>query len=73
MADQSCSSDNSCVVFLSDKAYFNKFLNTCNQLIVNGKYKGDICLVIGDDLNEHIHQLSNHPFITQNKITIKSY
>jgi hypothetical protein len=73
MADQSSSSDNSCVVFLSDKAYFNKFLNTCNQLIVNGKYKGDICLVIGDDLNENIHQLSNHPFITQNKITIKYF
>ena len=40
-----------CVVFLCNKAYFNKFINTCNQLITNGKYNGNICLVIGDDLH----------------------
>ena len=26
-----------CVVFLCDKAYFNKFINTYNQLITNEK------------------------------------
>jgi hypothetical protein len=40
-----------CVVLLCDRAYFNKFIYTCNQLITNGKYNGTICLVIGDDLN----------------------
>jgi hypothetical protein len=40
-----------CVVFLCNKPYFNKFIYTCNQLITNGKYNGNICLVVGDDLN----------------------
>jgi hypothetical protein len=38
------------VVFICDKAYFDKFINTCNQLVLRGKYNGDICLIIGDDL-----------------------
>ena len=36
--------------FVSDKKYFNKFIETCQQLINIGKYKGSICLIIGDDL-----------------------
>ena len=39
-----------CFVFVCNKNYFSKFINTCNELITNGKYKGDICLVIGNDL-----------------------
>lgn len=35
---------------MCDKAYFSKFIYTCSQLLTNGNYKGDICLVIGDDL-----------------------
>ena len=30
-------SNDVCVVFLCDKAYFNKFIYTCSQLITNGK------------------------------------
>ena len=41
---------NTCVVFLCDKPYFHKFIYTCNQLLSNGNYKGNICLVIGNDL-----------------------
>ena len=40
-----------CVVFLCDNAYFYKFINTCYELLTVGNYKGEICLVIGDDLN----------------------
>ena len=62
---------NLCVVFLCDKAYFNKFVNTCNQLITTGKYKGDICLVIGDDL--HNDKMLDCDIIKNNNITIKHF
>lgn len=39
-----------CVVFVCNKAYFDKFLYTCNLLVTNGNYTGDICLIIGNDL-----------------------
>ena len=60
-----------CVVFLCNKAYFNKFINTCNQLITNGKYNGNICLVIGDDL--HNDQMLNCDIIKNNNIIIKYF
>jgi len=63
--------DDVCVVFLCDKAYFNKFIYTCNQLITNGKYNGNICLVIGDDL--HNSDLLNCAFINNNNIIIKHF
>ena len=63
--------DNICVVFLCDKAYFNKFIYTCNQLITNGKYNGNICLVIGDDL--HNNDLLNCNIIKNNNIIIKHF
>jgi hypothetical protein len=62
---------NVCVVFVCDKAYFNKFVNTCNQLITNGKYNGNICLVVGDDLNND--ELLDCDFIKNNNITIKYF
>lgn len=62
---------NVCVVFVCDKAYFNKFVNTCNQLITNGKYNGNICLVVGDDLNNG--ELLDCDFIKNNNITIKYF
>ena len=43
-----------CVVFLCNKEYFNKFIYSCNLLLTNGNYKGDICLIIGDDLNSDL-------------------
>ena len=60
-----------CVVLLCDKAYFNKFMYTCNQLITNGKYKGNICLVVGDDL--HNDKLLDCDFIKNNKIIVKHF
>jgi hypothetical protein len=43
--------DKVCAVFVCDKEYFSRFAFTCNQLVTKGNYKGDICLVIGNDLN----------------------
>jgi hypothetical protein len=61
---------NTCVVFVCNDTYFNKFLYTLHHLITNGKYSGDICLVIGDDLLHH-----NFSFINsiKNKIIIKHF
>ena len=63
--------DDVCVVFLCNKAYFNKFIYTCNQLITNGKYNGNICLVIGDDL--YNSELLNCHVIKNNNIIIKHF
>lgn len=64
-------SNDLCVVFLCDKAYFNKFIYTCSQLITNGNYNGNICLVIGDDLlNDPI---LNCDIIKKNNIMIKYF
>jgi hypothetical protein len=60
-----------CVVFLCDKAYFNKFTYTCNQLITNGKYNGNICLVIGDDL--YNDKILDCDIIKNNNIIIKYF
>jgi hypothetical protein len=60
-----------CVVFLCDKAYFNKFIYTCNQLITNGKYNGNICLVVGDDLNND--KMLECDIIKNNNIIIKYF
>ncbi len=56
---------------LCDKNYFNKFLYTCNQLIINGKYNNDICLVIGDDL--YNSDLLKNKIIIDNNINIKYF
>ena len=62
---------NICVVFLCDKPYFNKFINTCRQLITNGEYNGNICLIIGDDLNNN--KLLECDFIKNNNILVKHF
>ena len=62
---------NLCVVFICNKAYFHKFEKTCEQLMTNGKYKGDICLIIGDDLlNDKILDCD---LINKNNIIIKHF
>lgn len=63
--------ENICVVFLCNKAYFNKFVHTCSQLVSTGKYKGDICLVIGNDLLGD--ELLNCKLIKDNNILIKHF
>jgi hypothetical protein len=62
---------NLCCVFLCDTNYFNKFLYTCNLLLSNGNYKGDICLVIGDDLVNS--DLLNCDMIKNNNIIVKYF
>jgi hypothetical protein len=64
--------DDVCVVFLCDKAYFNKFIYTCNQLITNGKYNGNICLVVGDDLHKS-DLLNCHVINNNNNIIVKHF
>ena len=41
-----------CVVFVCNKKYLQKFDNTYNQLRNNGKYNGDVTLIIGNDLKD---------------------
>jgi len=60
-----------CVIFVCDKNYFNKFVDTCNELITIGKYSGNICLVIGDDL--HNDEMLDCEFIKNNNIVIKYF
>ena len=60
-----------CVVFVVDRAYYSKFVETCSQLRTVGKYKGDICLIIGDDLNNTNFLQSN--FIKQHNIIVKYF
>lgn len=62
---------NICVVFVCNVKYFDKFIFTCSQLITNGQYKGDICLVIGDDLLNN--DLLNCDLIKNNNIIIKYF
>lgn len=62
---------NICVVFVCDKPYFDKFVNSCEQLINNGKYKGNICLVIGDDL--HNDEILECDFIKNNGVIVKYF
>lgn len=60
-----------CCVFVCNKNYFTSFINTCSELIKYGNYKGDICLVIGDDLVGD--KLLDLPIIKDNNIIIKYY
>jgi hypothetical protein len=60
-----------CAVFLCNKAYFEKFLRTYSQLITNGKYTGQVCLVVGNDLNND--PMLQHKLIVQNNIMIKYF
>jgi len=42
-----------CVVFVSDFNYLHKFVKTALTLRHEGRYEGDICLIVGDDLKDH--------------------
>jgi hypothetical protein len=50
---------------MSNKLYLNKAHKTIAQLRKAGKYKGDIVLLIGDDLKDEI---ANHPLENKNTI-----
>ena len=60
-----------CIVFVCNKPYFGSFLKTCSELVTNGKYYDDICLVIGDDLLDD--PLLNNSLITSNNVQIKYF
>jgi len=60
-----------CVVFVSNKKYFPKFLESLEQLVTKGNYHGDICLVIGDDLLSD--KCLTHPLVIDNRVTIKYF
>ena len=60
-----------CVVFVCNKSYFDKFVDTCSLLVTNGRYSGDICLVIGDDLLND--PLLDHPIIKKTNTYIKHF
>lgn len=64
-------SKSECVVFVSDKKYFPKFVDSLNQLVTKGNYSGDICLIIGDDLVSD--NSLKHPLITNNHVIIKHF
>lgn len=60
-----------CVVFVCNKAYFSKFVETCQQLLTNGNYRGSVSLIIGDDLeNDPLLECS---FIKEHKIQVKHF
>lgn len=60
-----------CVVLLSNKNYFQKFLTTLHSLTTKGKYRGDICLVIGDDLLGS--DLLKHDLLVKNHVIVKHF
>jgi hypothetical protein len=57
-----------CIVFVCNGAYFDKFIQTCTQLVTIGAYSGPICLVIGNDLLNS--PKLKHPLITEHTIEI---
>lgn len=67
----SCDSKEVCVVFVCNKKYFSRFVNTVQALTTVGNYHGDICLVIGNDLLGD--KLLNHKIIKRNNVKIKHF
>lgn len=67
--------DKICVVFVCNLPYYNKFRLTCYSLLTIGCYKGDIVLIVGDDLYdaENNHFLINDDFIEHYKINVKYF
>lgn len=48
-----------CAVFVCDKAYFAKFTKTLSMLRNAGDYRGDIILIIGDDLKDKTDEIKD--------------
>lgn len=60
-----------CAVFVCNKGYFVKFIDTCTTLLTNGKYSGPICLIVGDDLDADT--VRQHEFIVKHGIIVKHF
>lgn len=54
-----------CIVFVCNKGYIQKILNTYKMLKNKGKYQGDVCLIIGNDLinNDLINNIKHNIII----------
>lgn len=63
--------DSLCIVLTCNKPFFGKFIETCRQLRTAGNYSGDVCLIIGDDLNGD--PLLNDAFLIDNNIIVKYF
>lgn len=59
-----------CTVLLTNNAFFEKMLYTLQGILKND-YKGDICLVIGNDLQNS--EKLNHPLLVSNNVYIKYF
>jgi hypothetical protein len=63
------------VVFVCNEAYYHNFRMTCYSLLTAGQYKGDIVLVVGNDLYDK--ETENLKFrdelVTKNNIQIKYF
>jgi hypothetical protein len=64
-----------CIVFVCNLPYYNSFRNTYFNLLNEGNYKGEIVLVIGDDLynSEYNAILIRDPEVFENKNIKKKY
>lgn len=60
--------DSICCVFTCNLNFLDKFKITCSQLINNGKYNGDITLIIGDDME--LEDTRNDIFIKDNNVNV---
>jgi hypothetical protein len=63
--------DKICCVYTCNSPYFNDFKISANQLLTNGKFGGDIVLIIGDDLETET--INNDEFINSNNIIVKKF
>ena len=50
-----------CVLFVCNKAYLRRMLDTLYQVRRFGRYRGDVVVVVGDDLKDQLQSLSSHP------------
>ena len=42
---------NDCILFVSNAGFIDKFCATYESLRIIGEWTGDVCLIVGDDVN----------------------
>jgi len=67
--------DKLCIVFLCNAAYYSSFRHTYQALLTTGCYRGDVVLVVGDDLyDKNTGSLKmQDTFLTENSVRIKYF
>jgi len=63
--------DKICAVFIANNSFISEFKKSAQQLLNNGLFRGDIVLIIGDDLNEDV--IISDSFFIDNKIEIVKF